>query len=135
MCWRPFLFLWRGHRRAGVRGWRSALLNVQYGRMSRRSSCTPKRRTAFLAAIAQGTRRAAYNWRETDEAFKQAWIEAQDMSTDLLEQKLFEMAREGDVTALIFMLRSRKAAVYNPNLSSGSRCCNWRWRRPGPKQA
>jgi hypothetical protein len=94
----------------------------------RRSSCTSKRREAFLSAIAEGmsadkaaalvgvARRTVYDWRLADEAFRAAWDEAVDLSTDLLEQKLFEMAREGDVTALIFMLRSRKAAIYNPNL-------------------
>jgi hypothetical protein len=95
---------------------------------STRSAFTPKRRAAFLAAIAKGmsaetaataigvTRRTVYHWRETDEQFKQEWIEASDLSVDALESKLYDLAKEGDITALIFALRSRRAETYNPNL-------------------
>jgi hypothetical protein len=95
---------------------------------STRSAFTPKRRAAFLAAIAKGmsaeaaataigvTRRTVYHWRETDPQFKQDWIEASDLSVDALETKLYDLAKEGDITALIFSLRSRRAEVYNPNL-------------------
>jgi hypothetical protein len=105
-------------------------LNAQDERMGqhRRSSCTLKRRAAFLTAIARGmsadkaaeaigvARRTVYDWRLADDEFRRAWDEAIDLSTDALEAKLYDLAKEGDTTALIFMLRSRKAAVYNPNL-------------------
>lgn len=89
---------------------------------------TPKKRATFLSAIAQGMgvdkaaeligshRRTLYKWRDALPEFKQAWDEAIDACTDKLEARLQELAIEGDVTALIFMLRSRKAEVYNPNL-------------------
>ena len=89
---------------------------------------TAKKRETFLLAIAKGmsaeaaagligcARRTVYKWRDALPEFRQAWDEAIDACTDKLEARLQELAIEGDVTALIFMLRSRKAEVHNPNL-------------------
>ena len=57
-----------------------------------------------------------YNWRRDDEAFHRDWDAAIDACTDRLEARLQELALEGDVTALIFMLKARKPEIYNPNL-------------------
>jgi hypothetical protein len=90
---------------------------------------TPRRRAAFIAAIASGTmtveqaaasigagRRSVYRWRQEDEEFRQAWNDAVEESADLLEAMLHELALGGDVQALIFLLRSRKPEIYNPTL-------------------
>jgi hypothetical protein len=73
---------------------------------------------ATLNPAARAAARADRNFpaARRDAAFRAAWDDAIDACTDTLEAKLQELALAGDVTALIFMLRSRMAEVYNPNL-------------------
>ena len=90
------------------------VLNAQTRRM--RSLFTPKRRIAFLTAIGAGmssgkaaeaigvARRTVFNWRAADAGFRAEWDEAANLSTDRLEEKLYNLAESGNVTALIFML-------------------------------
>ncbi len=94
----------------------------------RRSPFTSKKRSRFLEVVSAGgsveaaaravgcTRRSAYHWRDRDETFRDEWNTAVEASSDRLEQTLYKLARDGDVTALIFMLRSRKPEIYNPTL-------------------
>jgi hypothetical protein len=93
-----------------------------------RTLLSPKRRAIFLEMIGAGltiekaakaigvTRETCYQWRRTDPIFRQEWEAAIDISTDQVEAGLFKSARDGDVTAAIFLLRSRKPEIYNPNL-------------------
>ncbi len=93
-----------------------------------RTKLTPKRRKVFLEMLGAGltiekaakaigvTRETCYQWRRADASFREDWEAAIDISTDQVEAGLFQSARDGDVTAAIFLLRSRKPEVYNPNL-------------------
>ena len=85
---------------------------------------TPKKRHAFLAAIAAGNsvsaacraaglgRSAAYSWRDDDGDFAGAWDEAIECGTERLEDEAIRRALESSDTMLIFMLKARKPAVY-----------------------
>jgi hypothetical protein len=89
---------------------------------------SPKRREVFLSMLSAGmtvekaskaigvTRQIAYRWRRDDETFRIEWEQAVDVSMDKVEAGLIEAAAGGDTTAAIFLLRSRKPEVYNPNL-------------------
>jgi hypothetical protein len=89
---------------------------------------TPKRRAVFLEMIGAGltieraakaigvTRMTCYQWRRTDAQFRAEWESAIDDSIEKVETGLIEAAAGGDVTAAIFLLRSRKPDIYNPNL-------------------
>lgn len=62
---------------------------------------------AFLAALAQNGnvglackaakigRRTAYNWREADKAFAEAWLDALEEAADTLEAEAWRRARDG----------------------------------------
>jgi transposase-like protein len=69
---------------------------------------TPEKRTQFLQAIidhagnvtaacaAAGiSKRAAYDWREADPEFKEAWDDAVDLTTEALEQEVYRRAHDG----------------------------------------
>lgn len=106
---------------------------------------TDGRKAAFLALVAEGctvtyaaeqqglSRRSAYELRDRDAAFKAAWLEAYEESTELLEREAFERAKGRDEAVmdkkgnihyvkkysdilLIFMLKARKPKVYNDRL-------------------
>ena len=89
---------------------------------------TPRRRTAFIAAIAAGKsvedaakligagRRTVYHWRADHEEFAREWDDARGACADKMEAVLTDIALGGDTEALKFMLRARKPETYNPNL-------------------
>jgi transposase-like protein len=90
---------------------------------------TPKRREVFLQMLGAGltvdkaaraigvSRDTVYGWRRSDECFRRDWEAAIDISTDAVEAGLLEAAKNGDVTASIFLLRSRKPEIYNRGLA------------------
>jgi transposase-like protein len=107
----------------------NAVEGAECGMTARGTQGTPKKRETFLRALATGTmtveqaaeaigvdRRTVYKWRDALPEFRQGWDVAVDASADKLEARLHELALGGDVTALIFLLRSRKPEVYNPTL-------------------
>jgi hypothetical protein len=103
----------------------------------------------FIGAIMEGAhvRRAAriagvdpsvpYTRRKTDEAFRQAWKEASDVGTEILEQEAARRAyhgtlkpvfhkgvtcgaiREYNDTLLIFLLKARNPAKYREGVDAG----------------
>jgi hypothetical protein len=91
---------------------------------------TPRRRAAFLKAIAAGRsveeaaeliqagRRTVYSWRASLPGFANEWDEARDACADKLEAVLTDIALGGDVEALKFLLRARLPKVYNRALVS-----------------
>ena len=86
---------------------------------------TAKRKAAFLAMLRDGTsigaaatatgvaRSAMYSWRDDDPAFRSEWDDAVEHATELVESVLYKQAREGNLLACIFWLKSHKPAVYN----------------------
>ena len=106
---------------------------------------TQKRRAAFLASLSEGfsvggsaikagmSRRAAYEWREADEAFARDWDAAVEEGTELLEDEARRRAFEGTEkpvfqngqlvghiqeysdTLLIFQLKARRPEKYRDN--------------------
>lgn len=115
--------------------------------MRGRTVRTPKKREQFLAAIiqtagniseaceaAQISRRAAYDWREADAEFKQAWDDAVEVTTEALEQEVYRRAHEGcdepvfykgemcgeikkySDTLAMFILKGRRPEKYRENI-------------------
>jgi hypothetical protein len=94
--------------------------------MKQRTVRTPKKRCAFLTALAAGHsvttacqlsrlgRTAAYAWRSDDPAFAAEWQDAADAGIDLLEDEARRRAMAGSDLLLIFLLRNRRPAVYRP---------------------
>jgi Helix-turn-helix domain len=93
-----------------------------------RSIRTLKRRDIILKHVRAGRsiaeaatragigRRTVYEWRDADPDFRAELDSAVVDCVDRMEGKLQTLALKGDITALIFMLRSRKPEIYNPNL-------------------
>ncbi len=52
-------------------------------------------------------RRTFYDWLEKDPEFKKAVQEFQDVALDTVESKLYDLIKEGNVTATIFYLKTR----------------------------
>jgi len=68
---------------------------------------------AANAANAVGvTRKTVYNWRDAHPEFKDAFDDIQESITDELETTAVGKALAGDVTMLIFMLKSRRREIY-----------------------
>ena len=68
--------------------------------------------TAAAAAL-RVSRRALYKHRTADPVFKQAWEEAYDCGADALEDELVRLGfEEGNVTALIFLLKGARPEKY-----------------------
>jgi hypothetical protein len=84
-------------------------------KVARSASPCPSSPEAAAKLIGAG-RQTVYNWRQEHEGFRQAWDEAIDVCVEAVETKVFDLARNGDITACIFLLRSRRPEVYNPNL-------------------
>jgi hypothetical protein len=86
---------------------------------------TAKRRTAFLAMLREGvgigeaatalgcSRRAMYDWRDGDEAFRVEWDDAAEVATELIESKLYQQAKDGNLLAQIFWLKAHRPDRYN----------------------
>lgn len=65
------------------------------------------------AAKAVGvSRKTVYNWRDAHPEFKDAFDDVQDSITDEIEKTGVAKALDGDVTMIIFMLKSRRREVY-----------------------
>lgn len=65
------------------------------------------------AARAAGVgRRTAYDRRERDEQFAQAWDEALEAATEELEQEAVRRAMDGSDLLLMFLLKARRPRVY-----------------------
>lgn len=93
-------------------------------RQSVQRSSTPEKRAAFIeelrvrgtvyhAARAAGVgRRTTYAWRDKYPEFAQAWDDALEDSTEILEDSMFQRAIAGDTTAGIFLLKALRPEKY-----------------------
>ena len=78
-----------------------------------------KGQTITDAAKAAGIcRRTAYSWRESDEAFAEAWDDALEIGTEKLETEATRRALESSDTLLIFLLKARRPNVYRDRVSA-----------------
>ena len=114
--------------------------------MANRTTSTPKKRETFLAAIAETgnvslackkagvPRRTAYEWKQSDTQFSEAWDEAVEAGTDSLVQEAVRRAHagvdepvyyQGEIcgtvrkysdTLLIFLLKSHRPSVYKESV-------------------
>ena len=112
----------------------------------RRSKLTPKKREGFLDSLRAGNtisfacdafnlaRRAMYQLREDDEAFRAEWDEAYEEGAEILEQEARRRAVDGidkpivyrgvitgkvkeySDTLLIFLIKGRKPDVYGDKI-------------------
>lgn len=85
-------------------------------------------REAFLKALAEeGTvsaacrnagisRNHAYRTRQQDEGFALAWADVESTVTDKLERKAVELALDGEVKLLEFLLKARRPDVYRESV-------------------
>lgn len=90
----------------------------------KREAQTVKKKAAFLAALEKGlsvsgagnvakiSRTTAYRWQREDEAFAEAWDDALEGGTDLLEDILLQRAKEDSDTLGIFLLKARRPEKY-----------------------
>lgn len=53
------------------------------------------------------TRQTYYNWKKEDEAFRDAVTENEEAVIDLVENKLMQNILQGDVTSIIFYLKTK----------------------------
>jgi hypothetical protein len=53
-------------------------------------------------------RRTHYNWKKADPDYREAFLQATIEAGDALEDKLMDLAHEGNVTAAIFLLKGMK---------------------------
>lgn len=95
---------------------------------STRATITDDERTRFLDGLRKGmsvaaaasvagiSRRGAYRLAEVDPAFKAAWDDAYDEGTDRIEDEVVKLGvKNGNVVALIFMLKARRPDKYREN--------------------
>jgi len=115
-------------------------------RLANRTSRTPEKEEAFLSALRKGVsvsgackgaripRQTAYDWRDADTKFAQAWDAALEEGTDILEDEALRRAVEGrerpvfykgeecgqvkeySDTLLIVMLKARRPEKYKENI-------------------
>ncbi len=93
--------------------------------MRGRTVRTPQKQAALLELLAKGTsiaeatratgigRSSAFEWRAADADFRRAWDDAINQATEAIESVLYSKAREGDLLACIFWLKSHRPSVYN----------------------
>jgi hypothetical protein len=58
------------------------------------------------------SRQAVYRWRDQDEEFKAAWIDAVETAMDVIETDAYKAAHESDVQQQQFLLKHRRKSVY-----------------------
>jgi hypothetical protein len=58
------------------------------------------------AKVAGIPRKTAYQWRENDPEFAEAWDEAKEATLDRAEEKLVDIGQEGNVVALFGYLKA-----------------------------
>lgn len=63
-------------------------------------------------------RRTAYNWRESDKEFAEAWDDAIETGTEKLETEATRRALEGSDTLLIFLLKARRPKIYRERITA-----------------
>lgn len=56
------------------------------------------------------TRQTYYNWKKEDEAFREAVTDNEEAVIDLVESKLMQNILKGDVTSIIFYLKTKGRA-------------------------
>ena len=86
---------------------------------------TPQKKERFLSELckmpnvsracrlAKISRPTAYNHRDSDPDFKQAWDDALEEGIESLEEKAWQQAKKGSDTLTIFLLKAHKPAKYN----------------------
>jgi hypothetical protein len=68
---------------------------------------------SHAARAAQIDRGTAYDWRQVDDAFNQAWIDAEEAAVDKLEQVAFERAIKGESDRMLeILLKSHRPHKY-----------------------
>lgn len=78
-----------------------------------------KGETITAASKAAGIcRKTAYNWRDSDEVFADAWDDAIEVGTEKLETEANRRALEGSDTLLIFLLKARRPKVYRERITA-----------------
>jgi hypothetical protein len=67
-----------------------------------------------MAAKAAGIqRRTAYDHREKDPEFAQAWDDALNQSLDVLEHEVYQRALKDDAQLAMFLLRAHRPSIYS----------------------
>lgn len=75
--------------------------------------------TITAASKAAGVcRKTAYNWRDSDKEFAEAWDDAIEVGTEKLETEATRRALDGSDTLLIFLLKARRPKVYRERVST-----------------
>jgi hypothetical protein len=73
------------------------------------SRCGSLSRAAKRAGV---DRRTHYNWKRADPDYREAFLQATIEAGDSLEDKLMDLAHEGNVTAAIFLLKGLRPEKY-----------------------
>jgi hypothetical protein len=69
-----------------------------------------------MAAKAAGIpRRTAYDHREKDPEFAQAWDDALNQSLDVLEHEVYQRALKDDAQLAMFLLKAHRPSIYRDN--------------------
>jgi len=69
-----------------------------------------------MAATAAGIqRRTAYDHREKDPEFAQAWDDALNESLDVLEHEIYQRALADDAQLAMFLLKAHRPSIYRDN--------------------
>ncbi len=96
---------------------------------------TDNRKATFLLFLAEGntvtsaaraigvSRQAAYQYRDVDAGFKQAWDNAIEEGLDTLEDEAIRRAKKSSDLLLIFMLKAKRPEIYRETIEVN---VNWR---------
>jgi hypothetical protein len=57
-------------------------------------------------------RSTAYGWKKEDQEFDAAWVDAVETALDRLETQLYNIAMNGNISAVLFILKHRRREVY-----------------------
>jgi hypothetical protein len=72
-----------------------------------------------MAAKAAGIpRRTAYDHREKDPEFAQAWDDALNQSLDALEHEVYQRALKDDAQLAMFLLKAHRPAIYRERIEA-----------------
>jgi hypothetical protein len=72
-----------------------------------------------MAAKAAGIpRRTAYDHREKDPQFAQAWDDALNQSLDVLEHEVYQRALKDDAQLAMFLLKAHRPAIYRERIEA-----------------
>jgi hypothetical protein len=70
--------------------------------------------------VAGVARQVVYRWRERDETFAEAWVEAKAEAIEVLEHEAHRRAMNSSDTLMIFLLKAAKPEVYREGHLPGS---------------